>query len=73
MRPPLARSLVFMKSSLETYSMIIAKLGPLIKAKIKLLFDYNLLVLLLEHAYMVFPTTFIVKKSKFMGTSVYRP
>ena len=29
--------------------------------KIKLLFDYNLLVLLLEHAYMVFPTTFIVK------------
>ena len=61
LRPPLARSLVFMKSSLETYSMIIAKLGPWNKVKIKLLFDYNLLVLLLVHAYMIFPTTFSEK------------
>ena len=33
-------------------------------------FDYNLLNLLVEKDYMVCPTTFIAKMSKFRGTSV---
>ena len=43
------------------------------KAKMQLPFDYNIFILVVDYAYMVFPTTFLVKKSKFMGTSVYRP
>ena len=34
-------------------------------------FDYNLLILVVDYAYMVCPTTFILKISKFWGTSDY--
>ena len=34
-------------------------------------FTYNLLILVLDNAYMVCPTTSIAKFSKFRGTSVY--
>ena len=73
MRLSLARSLDFMSRSLGTYSMKMAKSGPWNRMKIKLLFDYHSLILLVEDAYLIFPTTFIVKKSKSMGTSVYWP
>ena len=36
-------------------------------------FDYNLLILVIEHAYMVCPGTFIVLFWKLKGTSVYWP
>ena len=36
-------------------------------------FDYNLIFLLVEHAYVVCPTTFMMKISRFRGTSVYWP
>ena len=36
-------------------------------------FDYKLLILVVEHAYMVCPITFIVKILKQMETSFNRP
>ena len=33
--------------------------------------NYNLFILLVDYAYMVCATTFIVKISKYRGTSVY--
>ena len=36
-------------------------------------FDYILLILFVEHPYMVYVTAFIVKMSKSKGTSVNRP
>ena len=62
-----------MSRSLGTYSMKMAKSGPWNRMKIKLLFDYHSLILLVEDANLIFPTTFIVKKSKSTGTSVYWP
>ena len=44
-----------------------------IKPKMLLPFDYNLLILVIEHAYMVCPGTFIVLFWKLKGTSVYWP
>ena len=40
---------------------------------IKIPFDYNFLFLLVEHADIVYPTTFIVKISKQRGTSANWP
>ena len=42
----------------------------LTKPKMTIPFDYNLLNLVVYHEYMVYPTTFIAKMSKFRGTSV---
>ena len=44
-----------------------------IKPKMLLPFDYNLSILVIEHAYMVCPGTFIVLFWKLKGTSVYWP
>ena len=42
----------------------------LTKPKMTIPFDYNLLNLVVYQEYMVYPTTFIAKMSKFRGTSV---
>ena len=34
-------------------------------------FDYNIFILVVDYAYMVCPTPFIVNISKYRGTSVY--
>ena len=39
--------------------------------KITILFDYKICFLILENAYVVFPATFILKKSKFCKISVF--
>ena len=49
------------------------KTYPLTSPNFIIPFDYNLLILVVEHAYMVCPTTFIAKTSKFRGTSVNGP
>ena len=44
-----------------------------IEAKMQLPFDYNLFILVVEHAYIVCPCTYIVIFWKMKGTSVYWP
>ena len=46
------------------------KMENLTKPKMTIPFDYNLLNLVVYQEYMVYPTTFIAKMSKFRGTSV---
>ena len=47
------------------------KIEKLTRPNMTFPFDYNLLILLADDESKVCPTTFIVKISKFRGTSVY--
>ena len=49
---------------------LLYKIENLTKPKMTIPFDYNLLNLVVYQEYMVYPTTFIAKMSKFRGTSV---
>ena len=46
------------------------KTNKLARPNLIILFDYNSFFLVVEHAYIVCPTTSIAKMSKFRGTSV---
>ena len=50
-----------------------AKSSPWNKFRIMLPYDYNFVILVIEHACMIFATTCIAKISNFRGTSVYWP
>ena len=49
------------------------KTKKLISPNLIIPFCYNLLILVVEHTYIVCPTTFIAISLKFRGTSVYWP